>query len=66
MAKRGPILVCDDEEIMRCARDHSLGRGYRVDLAKTGEEAVEMYSQRPYDLVLMDVSMPGMGWLDRA
>ncbi len=64
MAKRGPILVCDDEEIMRDVLETILsGAGYRVDLAKTGEEAVEMYSQRPYDLVLMDVSMPGMGGL---
>lgn len=37
--------------------------GYKVELAKTGEEAVEAYAQRPYDVVLMDVSMPGMGGL---
>ena len=37
--------------------------GYRVDLAKTGEEALEIYSQKSFDVVLMDVSMPGMGGL---
>jgi DNA-binding NtrC family response regulator len=37
--------------------------GYKVELARTGEEAVELYGQRPYDIVLMDVSMPGMGGL---
>ena len=37
--------------------------GYKVDLARTGEEAVEAYSQKSYDVVLMDVSMPGMGGL---
>ncbi len=37
--------------------------GYRVDLAKTGEEGLETYGRRAYDVVLLDVSMPGMGGL---
>lgn len=64
MAKKGSILVCDDEEIMRDVLETILSNaGYKVELAKTGEEAVEMYSQRAFDLVLMDVSMPGIGGL---
>ena len=64
MAKKGSILVCDDEEIMRDVLETILSSaGYKVDLARTGEEAVEAYSQRSYDVVLMDVSMPGMGGL---
>ncbi len=64
MAKKGTILVCDDEEIMRDVLETILsGAGYKVDLAKTGEEAVEAYENKTYDLVLMDVSMPGMGGL---
>jgi DNA-binding NtrC family response regulator len=64
MAKKGSVLVCDDEEIMRDVLETILsGAGYKVDLAKTGEEAVEACTQRPYDAVLMDVSMPGMGGL---
>ena len=64
MAKKGSILVCDDEEIMRDVLETILtGAGYKVDLAKTGEEAVEAYEQKTYDVVLMDVSMPGMGGL---
>ena len=55
-------MVCDDEEIMRDVLETILsGAGYKVDLAKTGEEALEMYEQHSYDVVLMDVSMPGMG-----
>lgn len=64
MAKKGSILVCDDEEIMRDVLGTILdSAGYRVTLAKTGEEAIEAYSSRPFDVVLMDVSMPGMGGL---
>jgi DNA-binding NtrC family response regulator len=64
MAKKGSILVCDDEEIMRDVLGTILAdAGYKVDLAKTGEEALEAYTQKSYDVVLMDVSMPGMGGL---
>ena len=64
MAKKGSILVCDDEEIMRDVLETILsGAGYKVDLAKTGEEAVEAYAEKNYDVVLMDVSMPGKGGL---
>lgn len=64
MAKKGSVLICDDEEIMRDVLETILTHaGYRVDLAKTGEEALEMYSQKPFEIVLMDVSMPGMGGL---
>ncbi|MBA2379950.1 MAG: sigma-54-dependent Fis family transcriptional regulator [Blastocatellia bacterium] len=64
MAKKGSILVCDDEEIMRDVIGTLLsGAGYRVELARTGEQALEKYSESAFDLVLMDVSMPGMGGL---
>ncbi len=64
MAKKGSVLICDDEEIMRDVLETLLsGAGYKVELAKTGEEALELYPQKPFDLVLMDVSMPGMGGL---
>lgn len=64
MARKGTILVCDDEEIMRDVLETILsGAGYKVELARTGEEALEVYPTQAFDLVLMDVSMPGMGGL---
>jgi DNA-binding NtrC family response regulator len=64
MAKKGSVLICDDEEIMRDVLETILsGAGYKVELAKTGEEALALYAERPFDVVLMDVSMPGMGGL---
>ncbi|MDQ3585689.1 MAG: response regulator, partial [Acidobacteriota bacterium] len=64
MAKKGSVLVVDDEEIMRDVLETLLAaEGYRVDLAKTGEEGLEAYGRRAFDVVLLDVSMPGMGGL---
>lgn len=64
MAKKGSILIVDDEEIMRDVLETILSAaGYKVDLAKTGEEALEIYARKSYDVVLMDVSMPGIGGL---
>ncbi|HWS55639.1 MAG TPA: sigma-54 dependent transcriptional regulator [Pyrinomonadaceae bacterium] len=64
MAKKGSVLVVDDEEIMRDVLETLLSaEGYRVELAKTGEEGLETYGRRPFDVVLLDVSMPGMGGL---
>jgi DNA-binding NtrC family response regulator len=64
MAKKGSVLVVDDEEIMRDVLEVLLSSaGYKVDLAKTGEEGLEAYTRRAYDVVLLDVSMPGIGGL---
>jgi DNA-binding NtrC family response regulator len=64
MAKKGSILIVDDEEIMRDVLETLLSaEAYRVDLAKTGEEGLDAYTKRPYDVVLLDVSMPGIGGL---
>jgi DNA-binding NtrC family response regulator len=64
MAKKGTVLVVDDEEIMRDVLESLLSQdGYRVDLAKTGEEGLARLNERTYDVILMDVSMPGIGGL---
>ncbi|HEX8087794.1 MAG TPA: sigma-54 dependent transcriptional regulator, partial [Blastocatellia bacterium] len=64
MAKKGSVLVVDDEEVMRDVLDSLLSsEGYQVELAKTGEEGLDSFQQHTFDLVLLDVSMPGMGGL---
>jgi DNA-binding NtrC family response regulator len=63
-SRKGSVLVVDDEEIMREVLGTLLtNEGYRVDLAKTGEEGLEAYGRRAFDVVLLDVSMPGIGGL---
>ncbi len=64
MAKKGTVLVCDDEEIMRDVLGTVLSAaGYKVELAQRGEEALDLYAEHHFDVVLMDVSMPGIGGL---
>jgi DNA-binding NtrC family response regulator len=64
MARKGNVLVIDDEEIMREVLESLLStEGYRVDLAKTGEEGLARLNDRAYDAMLLDVSMPGIGGL---
>ena len=64
MGKKGNILVVEDEEVMRDVLGTLLvPEGYQVDFAKTGEEGLDKFQQRPLDLILLDVSMPGMGGL---
>src|ERR1043165_2395484 len=67
MARKGSVLVVDDEEIMRDVLETLLSsEGYRVDLAKTGEEGLDAYTKRAYDAVLLDVSMPCFGRILKA
>jgi two-component system, OmpR family, KDP operon response regulator KdpE len=58
----GRILVVDDQsQIRRFMRTTLATSGYEVDDAKTGEEALEKVRKFRPDLVVLDVSMPGMG-----
>ena len=60
MAKKGSILVVDDEEVMRDVLDSLLtAEGYEVELARNGEEGLDKFQQRAFDLVLLDVFLPG-------
>jgi two-component system response regulator PilR (NtrC family) len=61
MRRTGSILVIDDEEIMREILDALLTReGYRVQLASSGEEGIELARSAPFDAVIVDVMMPGL------
>jgi two-component system chemotaxis sensor kinase CheA len=58
---RAPILVIDDSLTTRMLEQSILeSAGYEVDLAISGEEALERARKRRYALFLVDVEMPGM------
>ncbi len=61
----GRILVVDDDpQIRRVMRMTLTGQGYEVDDAKEGGAALEKLREQRFDLVLLDMNMPGMGGLE--
>jgi two-component system KDP operon response regulator KdpE len=61
----GRILVVDDEpQIRRVMRTTLTATGYEVSDARSGEEAVEKLGDEKFDLILLDVNLPGMSGLE--
>ena len=59
------LLVVDDEEMNREGLARRLQKhGYDVTLAANGREAIELLGDRRFDLVLLDIMMPGMTGLE--
>ena len=55
------VLVVDDEPPMRRTLDIGLrASGYDVELAATGEEALELASRQEPDAVILDLGLPGV------
>jgi two-component system KDP operon response regulator KdpE len=55
------VLVVDDEAaIVRALRSNLKARGYEVDLASTGEQALRLAAERHPDAVILDLGLPGI------
>jgi two-component system sensor histidine kinase/response regulator len=56
-----PVLLVEDNEINQAVAAAMLrGRGYQVDIAENGLEALDAVARKPYAAVLMDCQMPVM------
>ena len=61
----GKILVVDDEpQIRRVLKTTLTAQGYEVFDARSGEDALESIRADRFDLILLDMNMPGMGGLE--
>jgi len=59
------LLLVDDDGNNRSALSRRLTmRGYRVEVAENGPDALEKVAHNPYDLVLLDQMMPGMNGIE--
>ena len=59
------IMIVDDEKIVRESLYHwFLDEGYEVDTAESGETALKKFDKDKFDLILLDMKMPGMSGLD--
>ena len=64
-AQIGTLLVVDDDPANRDMLARRLERrGHTVAAAESGEAALALLESRPFDLVLLDVVMPGLSGLD--
>ena len=62
---KGKILVVDDAEVVCLALESILaGEGYEVDFVLSGEDAIEKAKSKKYDIVFIDLVMPGMSGTD--
>jgi PAS domain S-box-containing protein len=65
VTRSGSLLVVDDNELNRDALSRRLRRaGYDVTVAVDGHEAIALADGTAYDLILLDVEMPGMSGLE--
>ena len=61
------ILIVDDEKAIRdILSDTLIHWGYQVTVAGSGIEALDLFLKRSFDLVLTDLSMPGIDGLTLA
>ncbi len=65
MTKEAKVLVVDDEErIRRLLKMYLERENYEVDDAENGEIALHMAVENNYDLILLDIMMPGMDGIE--
>lgn len=61
----GRLLVVDDNELNRDMLSRRLERkGYEVDTAEDGYQALDMIGKIAYELILLDIMMPGLSGID--
>ncbi|MDD4871319.1 MAG: response regulator [Kiritimatiellae bacterium] len=63
-AEKERILLVDDEKhLLISLRDYLLYENFDVTIAQSGEEALEKLKKLTPDLIVLDISMPGLGGL---
>jgi two-component system, OmpR family, KDP operon response regulator KdpE len=61
----GNVLIVDDERSIRLSLRTILGNfGFEIVEAARGEEALALVRTEPFDAVLLDINMPGMGGIE--
>jgi len=65
MYSQANILVIDDEETIRDSCQQALSRsGNRVEVAEEGIKGLEMLGKESFDLVILDLKMPGLSGME--
>ena len=63
--KKPSILLIDDDDSLRRVMEFSLTEaGYKVHTATSGEEGIQLFEKDAFDVVITDITMPGMSGLE--
>lgn len=61
------LLLADDDRLVLATLSQGLREaGYAVDTADSGEAALALAAQRPFDLTVLDIRMPGLSGIETA
>ncbi len=63
-SKKGILIIEDDEQVRFLLKDFIEEKGYVIDSADNGSEALEILERKPFDLVITDIQIPGLRGLD--
>jgi DNA-binding response OmpR family regulator len=63
-AKKNILVIDDDKSILRTFTRILQKKGYSIDVAETGKEALEKAEKKNYDLALIDIRLPDMEGTD--
>jgi len=64
MTKKSIFAVDDEEDILELIRHHLTREGFLVATAANGENALKAVTQKPPDLILLDLMLPGLDGLE--
>ncbi|MDY6907821.1 MAG: response regulator [Chloroflexota bacterium] len=65
MTLQGTVLVVDDDPAIRDLLEEAVAReGYKVATVESGERALEEIERRHYDLIFLDLVLPGMSGVE--
>lgn len=64
MAGEKVLLVDDEVEFVEALSERLQARGLQVEVAGDGPEAIKKVGEAPFDVVILDMAMPGMNGID--
>jgi DNA-binding response OmpR family regulator len=64
MAGYSVLLVDDEEEFVSALSERLMLRGIEVETALDGREALARFAEKPADVIILDLMMPGLGGLE--
>ncbi len=60
------LLLVEDDEFSALVTYQVLKGSYEIDIVSTGEEAVEFVGKNKYNVILLDIGLPGIGGVQTA